>query len=172
MKKIIVLFCVLFVCFGFSEKEKIENLRIVENCCDYEPIGCITLKKLAPGYTLYQNKKQRITEGKFSFLVDIHVEKDSDYMLRYFFLNSNGNLEQTGGLFLLNQENDTLARTFLNGKHYEGFTYKSTKNETLRVYIDPQENPLLLQKHKKKDKCAKIRCIEYAIGTRMVVKED
>ena len=120
---------------------------------------------------MYQNKKQRLTEDKISLVVQINAETGTDYMLRYQFLNSNGYLEQTGGLFLLNQKNDTLARTFLNGKHYDGFTYKANKDETLQVYIDPQENPLLLQKHKKKDKCAKVRCIEYVIGTRVAIKD-
>lgn len=175
MKKIILLLSVLFLCFGFSDNEKLEleNSRIEENCCEseIEVTGCLPVKKIAPGYTLYKKNRQRVVENKTSLLLQMNVEKGVNYMLRYELQNRNGYLEHTGALFLLNQKNDTLLRTFLNGKSYDRFTYKSDKNETLLVYFNPHENPLLLKKHKKKDKCATVRCIEYAIGTRMVAKD-
>ncbi|WP_338769932.1 hypothetical protein WAF17_10915 [Bernardetia sp. ABR2-2B] len=171
MKRIVMIFCVLLVCFGFSEKEK---SRIEENCCDSEinVISCLPVKKIAPGYVFYKKEKQRVVENKTSLLLKMNVEKGVDYMLRYELQNRNGYLKHTGGLFLLNQKNDTLVETFINGKSYDGFTYKSENNETLLVYFNPHENPLLLQKHKRKDKCAKVRCIEYTIGVRMVAAKD
>ncbi len=168
MKKIILIFAVLFLCFGFSDMERLENSSIEENCCSSETMETYNLpvRKVAPGYELLKMNKQRIIENKTSLLLQIKVEKGTDYMLRYEFHNKGRLIKNTGGLFVVNYENDTLVRTLLNGKSYDGFTYKADKNETLRVYINPYENPLLLKKHKKRDKCATVRCIEYTIGTR------
>lgn len=173
MKKIILFLFVIFVCVGFSDKQT-KDINTTSNCCEpeVEVTDCLPVKKIAPGYTLQKKHRQRVIEDETSLLLKMEVEKGVDYMLRYELQNRNGYLKHTGGLFLLNSESDTLARTFLNGKSYDGFTYKSDKNEILQVYFDPHENPLLLQKHKKKDKCATVRCIEYVIGTRIVATKD
>ena len=55
-------------------------------------------------------------------------------MLRYQIQHRGFQIENTTkGLFLLNQKYDTLARTFLNGKNYERFTYSAQENEILKV---------------------------------------
>ena len=171
MRKILLIFTVLLVCFGFAEKKELE---IESDCCnpEVEFVGCIGMKRLAPGYSLHKKNRQRIIEGKISMVCQMEVEKGIDYMLRYRVYTRGYPENTTKGLFVLNQEEDTVATTFLNGKNYEGFTYKAPKNETLRVYIDPNENPLLNEKHNKKDVCAKVRCIEYVIGTRMAATKD
>ncbi len=167
MKKIILFLTTLFVCFGFSEKQ-IKDVSTLSNCCEpeVEVTDCIPLKKLAPSYKIYEQNKKIFVDNEMSLVLKIEAKKGINYMLRYQIQHRGFQIENTTkGLFLLNQKNDTLARTFLNGKNYEGFTYLAQENETLRVYIDPYENHLLNETNQNGE-CAYTRCIAYMIGTR------
>ena len=173
MKKIILLFCVLFLCFGFSDKGKleIEHSRIEENCCDIN-LTCVQPMLKTFGYKVEKYNKVRISQTTSFLFETIEAKANTNYIFRYNVLNYNGYLENSISVFLLNEQNNTLSNSLLNGKKYVGLTFLAKKDETLRFYVNPHENPLLLQKHKKKDKCATVRCIEYVIGTRSVIKED
>ncbi len=172
MKKIILLLAVLFLCFGFSDKGKLEIEKPNVDCCDFRPFPCVYLKLLPPGYHLNKRGKFQLTQEKIFLLERIEAKKDSSYIFAHRIVNAYGFMETSVSAFILNEQSDTLANTLLNEKKYSGLTYISKKDETLRLYLNPHENPLLLQKHKKKDICATVRCIEYAIGTRSIIKED
>ncbi len=172
MKKIMLLLAVLFLCFGFSDKEKLnlENSRIEENCCDIN-LTCVQPMLKTFGYKVEKYNKVRISQSEPFLFETIEAKENTNYILRYNVLNYNGYLENSISVFLLNAQNDTLSNSLLNGKKYVGLTFLATKDETLRFYVNPHENPLLLKKHKRKVKCAKVRCIEYTIATRMVAKD-
>lgn len=167
MKRLVLFSFVLLVCFGFVyEKEKIQD-----NCCEYRPFPCVGLKLLPPAHYLYKYDKFRLTENETFLLTKIEAKKDSAYTFSHRILNAYGYMETSVSVFILDEQNDTLVNSLLKGKKYAGLSYTSRKNETLRLYLNPHENPLLLQKHKKRDKCAKVRCVEYTIGIRTTLND-